>query len=337
LTSFFLAASLLLAAASADAVASREARCTSLKEKVSGRFFNCMLKADAKFERNDEKGQRYRKKILCRDSLTKFFARAEGTFGGACATRGDAAEVISDLEGIADDVTNWIKFNEGTDGPVAPRIACGSGTSLDLGSNVCLWNGLVAPDACGNGLIESDEECDFGALGGNSCESLGFGVGTLACSAGCRFDSSACFDPEEPSARFEVNNDGTVRDNLLNLLWEAKYDPRTVQNRDMLFLKHNLDRIFLFRMNRPGDCWASHCRWRLPTQDELSSLAGLGRFCSESRIPTELCRQGETLLYWSSTGIPGTDEQVGVGVPGSATSRLHPNDLARAIAVMPLD
>jgi cysteine-rich repeat protein len=46
--------------------------------------------------------------------------------------------------------------------------------------------------ACGDGVVESSEQCDGGDLHGKSCNDLGFSSGTLACNASCRFDTTAC-------------------------------------------------------------------------------------------------------------------------------------------------
>jgi hypothetical protein len=52
-------------------------------------------------------------------------------------------------------------------------------------------------DDCGNGVIDSGETCDGSDLGGESCESLGFGSGTLLCRSSCGgFDTSQCGAPE---------------------------------------------------------------------------------------------------------------------------------------------
>jgi|GEM_PF-890325 len=49
---------------------------------------------------------------------------------------------------------------------------------------------------CGDGLLnQPGEACDGGALGGQTCEGLGLGAGTLACSAQCTFDTSGCSAP----------------------------------------------------------------------------------------------------------------------------------------------
>lgn len=51
--------------------------------------------------------------------------------------------------------------------------------------------------ACGNGIIDSGEDCDFDwesltvDLGGENCESQGFHTGTLRCLA-CSFDDAEC-------------------------------------------------------------------------------------------------------------------------------------------------
>ncbi len=47
---------------------------------------------------------------------------------------------------------------------------------------------------CGNGTLDSGEQCDGASLGGATCTSvgMGFGSGTLRCAAGCMFDTSSC-------------------------------------------------------------------------------------------------------------------------------------------------
>lgn len=45
---------------------------------------------------------------------------------------------------------------------------------------------------CGNAAVDGTEQCDGTALGGATCQSLGFASGTLTCAIGCRFDTSGC-------------------------------------------------------------------------------------------------------------------------------------------------
>lgn len=46
---------------------------------------------------------------------------------------------------------------------------------------------------CGDGIIQPGEECEGADLNGQSCESLGFTGGTLACDANCLLDKTQCF------------------------------------------------------------------------------------------------------------------------------------------------
>ncbi len=50
-----------------------------------------------------------------------------------------------------------------------------------------------APETCGSESVESPEVCDGGDLAGATCVSLGYGPGTLGCSANCaEFDVTQC-------------------------------------------------------------------------------------------------------------------------------------------------
>ncbi|MBU1244018.1 hypothetical protein KKD52_15440 [Myxococcota bacterium] len=104
------------------------------------------------------------------------------------------------------------------DGPPVPA-ECGNGAQegdedcdgLDLGGKTCSDVGYLAgalscsadctfntglcfnTDPCGDGqVLAGVEDCDGEDLDGATCESLGFSAGTLACTIGCVFDTSAC-------------------------------------------------------------------------------------------------------------------------------------------------
>jgi hypothetical protein len=49
--------------------------------------------------------------------------------------------------------------------------------------------------SCGDGMRQSEEPCDGEDLNQQSCSGLGFGSGTLACTATCMLDVSGCKDP----------------------------------------------------------------------------------------------------------------------------------------------
>jgi len=45
---------------------------------------------------------------------------------------------------------------------------------------------------CGDGVIDTAEQCDGSALGGVACSSQGFSGGSLNCSSACEFDTASC-------------------------------------------------------------------------------------------------------------------------------------------------
>ena len=47
---------------------------------------------------------------------------------------------------------------------------------------------------CGNGVLEENEVCDGTDLGSDTCETFGYGGGTLACKDDCTHDMSGCND-----------------------------------------------------------------------------------------------------------------------------------------------
>ncbi|HWB76489.1 MAG TPA: hypothetical protein VG755_16090 [Nannocystaceae bacterium] len=47
-------------------------------------------------------------------------------------------------------------------------------------------------DLCGNGSIDGSEQCDGEDLNGSDCTDVGFDAGTLACNAGCVYDTFNC-------------------------------------------------------------------------------------------------------------------------------------------------
>lgn len=45
---------------------------------------------------------------------------------------------------------------------------------------------------CGNGVVETGEQCDGSNLGGQTCQSRGYVGGNLSCTAACEFNTSQC-------------------------------------------------------------------------------------------------------------------------------------------------
>lgn len=96
------------------------------------------------------------------------------------------------------DAEQIVAFNSAW--PVAPRRPASVGvaaTATDAQVDVVRQHRQTA---CGDGFLDAPpfgtEDCD-GGLTGQTCASLGFIGGTLACSAACTFDTSGCEQEEE--------------------------------------------------------------------------------------------------------------------------------------------
>lgn len=48
---------------------------------------------------------------------------------------------------------------------------------------------------CGDTIVEGPEDCEGEDLNGNTCLSLGYGGGDLACDVSCSYDTSSCIPP----------------------------------------------------------------------------------------------------------------------------------------------
>jgi len=207
----------------------------------------------------------------------------------ATATECAALEAAS----ICGDVNNSGKVTAG-DALQVLKVAVGQDVTLGCRS-------------CGDATISTGEECEADDLGGESCVSLGFAGGKLACATGCTFDKSGCYNP-----RFDATGP-TIFDRETGLEWEKKDSPDNVQDLDNPHdvdnaydwclgsfpdcsvpsnpLDGSLATLFLGKLN--SACYAGHCDWRLPTIEELSALS--------SPLPAEF--QPAKSTYWSGTTV----------------------------------
>jgi alpha-tubulin suppressor-like RCC1 family protein len=101
--------------------------------------------------------------------------------GGGGTTTTDAGDDGGPIEGLVEDG----RTEDGLTEDVAPDEGGADEASDDDGAT-------DTGPGCGNGVLEGDEVCDGLALGGASCESLGYTTGTLACTPGCLFDETGC-------------------------------------------------------------------------------------------------------------------------------------------------
>jgi len=65
------------------------------------------------------------------------------------------------------------------------------------------------PAECGNGVAEADEACDGVDWQGETCETLGYLPGRLACTKACEFDVTGCTPPDMalvPGGAFEMGS-----------------------------------------------------------------------------------------------------------------------------------
>lgn len=98
-------------------------------------------------------------------------------------------------------------------GTTCESLALGSGTvacgGCRIDSSGCTGGGPEeTPDTCGDGIVQTGEQCDVYDHAGQTCATLGFSGGTLGCAVRCTFDTSACIggstqqpvtpDPETP-------------------------------------------------------------------------------------------------------------------------------------------
>lgn len=72
----------------------------------------------------------------------------------------------------------------------------------NLGFAVVTFGPPPPAPVCGNNVKETGEQCDGSDLAGQTCVGLGFGGGSLSCSASCSFVTSACTAPPVTTATF---------------------------------------------------------------------------------------------------------------------------------------
>lgn len=158
------------------------------------------------------------------DAFTSAFSTAAPTTTGESQTTSpetstsDDSDTLPDGDGDGDPTSE--STGDGDGDPTSAGPACGNGVvedseqcdGNDLGGSSCESLGfaggtLMCTDnctldssgcineggaVCGDGQLEGSEQCDGNDLGGETCMSLGFDMGQLACDQNCGFDTSGC-------------------------------------------------------------------------------------------------------------------------------------------------
>jgi hypothetical protein len=259
-------------------------KCEADKLKEAGKYGFCRLKAESKAVKKSEPAD-YTK---CDANIDKRWPLIESKAAGACPTSGDQAAAEAEMIDCVD------RMVQALDDP------------------------NYSPPDCGNGMVDPNEQCDFGDLGGETCETQGFAYGTLACSAGCVFDTSGC-----TSTRFVDPNDGTIIDNETGLTWEKKTDDASVHDVDNTYTwtdggdadfadpDGTAFTEFLGELNNCESAdgttitggFAGHCDWRVPTIVELQAilLELYPPACGTDPCIDPIFGPTASSLYWSST------------------------------------
>ncbi len=128
---------------------------------------------------------------------------AAGYDGGALACADDCTYEVSACTGTGptcpDGVATGFEDCDGADLAGKDCLSLGyDGGSLTCAAD-CSFDTAActgAAPSCGDGVAEGLEECDGADLRGQSCLSLSYEGGTLACDGGCRFVTGACLAPD---------------------------------------------------------------------------------------------------------------------------------------------
>jgi len=212
-----------------------------------------------------------------------------------------------------------------TQGFAKGTLACAPSCTFDTAGCVA----STVP-ACGNGVREGAEECDGSDLGGATCAALGFNSGgTLACTAGCGFDTSGCRCTQFPVTgqttcwdssgtvvacpgtgqdgelqkgaplAYTDNGDGTITDGDTGLVWEKLSQDGTVHDVRNTYTWANAFAGHVATLNAVS--FAGHNDWRVPNVKELQSIVNY-----EAINPSTLPAFNSNCTYCGSPGCDPT-------------------------------
>lgn len=106
--------------------------------------------------------------------------------GGRAAPAADAAASAR----VDDQLQRFFSLAAGTTRfATVPARFDGADATLAADADEIFWDGM---ELCGNGVVDTGEQCDRSDFGGATCLNYGFTSGTLSCSKTCQIDASQC-------------------------------------------------------------------------------------------------------------------------------------------------
>lgn len=203
----------------------------------------------------------------------------------------------------------------------------------------CLAAGSAAGQtSCGNGVVDSPEQCDGGDLGAATCTSLGYTLGgTLGCTPGCGYDATACASQAFPASgqttcwsttgwvipcagtgqdgeiragallAYVDNGDGTITDQNTGLTWEKLSNDDSIHDQDATYV---WSAAFEKVASLNEDRFAGYGDWRVPNVKELVGIIDYDTINGSPAAFDTGCAVGCTVLtcscssfqfHWTST------------------------------------
>jgi hypothetical protein len=282
---------LLLVPLSAYAGVTPAQNCESAKNKEVAKYASCRQKAEAKYAVKLDAAARVEALQSCLAKYDAKWPKLESKAADAndpCPSTGDQTAIRAASDAYTTDIATALAGGALSTCP-ADLATCEDDVTTCEGDLATCEAALAGAAVCGNGTVESGEQCEVDTLNGSTCVTLGFVGGTLRCEVGCLVDASGCY-----TTRFVDNGDGTITDNKTRLQWEKKTttvgsavnygDQHDVDNLYTWFGIPNWDSFvlqgFLYSLNRSDSssgtstsaCFARRCDWRLPTINELTSI-----------------------------------------------------------------
>src|SRR3989338_4792442 len=107
--------------------------------------------------------------------------------------------------------------------------------SVNIGVVFLFFNSIFADNSgviltvtvadCGNGVVNSGEQCDGSNFGNFNCAGLGFNGGTLSCNASCQYQTSSCISTAYTASTtqimdFSSGGDFTFTSNSTDVLFD---------------------------------------------------------------------------------------------------------------------